>query len=345
MDMSSVKPQEGLVSVIIPAFNAERCLQDSVDGALAQTYAPIEVIVVNDGSTDATAAVAARYGERIVYREQANRGQGAARNAGLRISQGEFVAFLDADDYWKPTFVQTCVEYLRAHRDVVAASTGLITRMFDGTETLHPQPFCTSDGAGGEPFVIEDFFDFWARYDHVRTGSNVIRRSIIDLAGLQREDLRIAQDLEYWGYLATFGKWAFIPAPLWIGNSRQVARRSWLAKYEPRRRLCPEVEQWNSRIEPRLRPSEREGYARMRGRVAMIYAHNKILGGARASAYEVVRKYGRAMPACTMSRVLRGAARLGRGGWFLGCQVIYLKEWLKAARLRLGRRHCTVEGA
>lgn len=343
--MSRMSPAEGLVSVIIPAFNAERCLRDAVDSAFNQTYAPIEVIVVNDGSSDATAEVAAGYGERIVYLEQGNRGQGAARNAGLRVARGEFVAFLDADDYWKSTFVQTCVEFLRSHPDVIAASTGLITKMFDGTETLHPYPFCTPEGAAREPFVIEDFFDFWARYDHVRTGSNVIRRSAIDQAGLQREDLRIAQDLEYWGYLATFGKWAFIPVPLWIGNSRQVARRNWLAKYETRRRLCPDVEQWNSRIEPRLRPSEREGYTRMRGRVAMIYAHNKILAGARGSAYEVVRKYGRAMPTCTMSRVLRGAARLGRGGWFLGCQAIYLKEWFKAARLRVGRRQCAGRGA
>ena len=152
------------------------------------------------------------------------------------------------------------------------------------------------------------------RYDHVRTGSNVIRHSVIRQAGLQCDDLRIAQDLEYWGYLATFGKWAFIPRPLWVGNSRRAARRQgWLTKYRNRRKLCPEVEQWGRRIEPRLPPCEREAYTRVRGRVALIYAQNKILAGARASAYDVVEEYGSTMPACRLSQILwrRG---LGGGG-------------------------------
>ena len=324
------------ISVIIPACNCAECLRQAVDSALSQELAPLEVIVVNDGSTDATRSVAARYGGRIVYLEQENLGQGAARNAALRIARGEFIAFLDADDYWRPAFLRTCVELLVSHPELIAVSTGLITRMLDGSEVVHPRPFCTDQKRWNDLLILDNFFDFWARYDHVRTGSSVIRHAVIRQAGPQRADLRVSQDLEYWGYLATFGTWGFTPRPLWVGNSRQAARRQgWLAKYEKRRRLCPDIEQWGSRIEPRLRPCEREGYARVRGRVALVYAQNKILAGARDSAYAVVRQYGSTMPRCRMSRMMRSAIRFGRPGWFLACNTISLKEWAKAARLRL----------
>jgi glycosyltransferase involved in cell wall biosynthesis len=89
-----------LVSCIVPVFNAERYLAEALDSILSQTYQPVEVIVVDDGSTDGTAQVAAGYGERITYLYQENSGPAAARNKGIDAAQGEFVAFLDADDVW-----------------------------------------------------------------------------------------------------------------------------------------------------------------------------------------------------------------------------------------------------
>jgi glycosyltransferase involved in cell wall biosynthesis len=89
-----------LISCIVPAFNAERYLGEALDSILAQTWRPIEVIVVDDGSADDTAQVAKRYGERITYICQANAGPAAARNRGLDAATGAYVAFLDADDVW-----------------------------------------------------------------------------------------------------------------------------------------------------------------------------------------------------------------------------------------------------
>ncbi|MFC1452059.1 glycosyltransferase family 2 protein [Verrucomicrobiota bacterium] len=91
-----------LVSCIVPAFNAERFLGEAVDSILGQTYRPIEVIVVDDGSTDRTADVASGYGDQIVYVRQLNAGPAAARNEGLTRAKGAYVAFLDADDLWHP---------------------------------------------------------------------------------------------------------------------------------------------------------------------------------------------------------------------------------------------------
>ncbi len=90
-----------LVSVVMPAFNAALYLRTAIDSVLAQTHQPLELIVVDDGSTDATASVMASYGARIIAVDAVeNGGIGAARNRGLAEATGAFVAFMDADDIW-----------------------------------------------------------------------------------------------------------------------------------------------------------------------------------------------------------------------------------------------------
>ena len=91
-----------LISCIIPVFNGERYLGEALDSILAQTYRPVEIIVVDDGSTDKTGELVARYGDRIRYFRQNNEGAPTARNAGLSAARGAFVAFLDSDDLWHP---------------------------------------------------------------------------------------------------------------------------------------------------------------------------------------------------------------------------------------------------
>lgn len=88
------------VSCIVPAFNGERYLREALDSILAQTYRPLEVIVADDGSTDATAAIVSSYGDRVRYLFQPNAGPAAACNLGLSAAQGDFIAFLAADDLW-----------------------------------------------------------------------------------------------------------------------------------------------------------------------------------------------------------------------------------------------------
>lgn len=91
-----------LVSVVIGAYNAERYLAEAIDSVLRQTYRPIELVVVDDGSDDRTADVARSYGDRVRYRHQRNAGNGAARNTGVQASTGGLLAFLDADDRFTP---------------------------------------------------------------------------------------------------------------------------------------------------------------------------------------------------------------------------------------------------
>jgi glycosyltransferase involved in cell wall biosynthesis len=97
-----VSGEPHVVSCIVPVYNGERYLAEALESILGQTYRSLEVIVVDDGSTDGTAAVLATYRQRITCLHQTNAGHAAARNRGLAVARGEFVAFLDADDLWHP---------------------------------------------------------------------------------------------------------------------------------------------------------------------------------------------------------------------------------------------------
>jgi glycosyltransferase involved in cell wall biosynthesis len=108
--------QPGLVSIIIPAYNAERYICQTIESVLTQSYPQWELIIVNDGSTDRTAEIVAQYTDpRLTVIHQANEGISAARNTALEQAQGEFVAFLDADDLYLPDHLKVTVGYLQTH--------------------------------------------------------------------------------------------------------------------------------------------------------------------------------------------------------------------------------------
>lgn len=106
------------VSVIIPTYNRAGMVEKAIDSVFSQTYPNIELIVVDDGSTDGTREILETYGDRIIAVYQPNGGAGKARNAGLRLATGEFIAFLDSDDYYLPDKIRLEAEFLCANPDV-----------------------------------------------------------------------------------------------------------------------------------------------------------------------------------------------------------------------------------
>src|SRR5687768_8169523 len=111
-----------LISVIIPNYNYGIYLGQAIDSVLKQTYSKVEIIVVDDGSTDNSQDILIKYKEKITFIKQANKGVGAARNTGVKNSSGEFVSFLDSDDIWLPTKLERQLEVMLADDEI-----GLIT--------------------------------------------------------------------------------------------------------------------------------------------------------------------------------------------------------------------------
>lgn len=131
-----------LISVIMPCFNAEKYLREAIESVTRQTYTNIELIIVDDGSTDNSVRIAQSYSNRVIFLRQNNKGPYPARNMGIRASNGKFVAFLDADDYWRTD----CLEKLFAalcNSDAILA--------YCGWQNIG------LTGVAGEPYIPPDY--------------------------------------------------------------------------------------------------------------------------------------------------------------------------------------------
>jgi glycosyltransferase involved in cell wall biosynthesis len=123
------------VSVIIPNYNYAKYVRKAIESVLLQTYSNLEVIVVNNGSTDDSLQVLKEFGEKIELIDQSNLGQSGARNSGLRRSTGDLIAFLDADDFWEPTKLEKQIALI--NEDVQLVYCGIST--FDETITVNTE--------------------------------------------------------------------------------------------------------------------------------------------------------------------------------------------------------------
>jgi glycosyltransferase involved in cell wall biosynthesis len=168
------------ISVIMPAYNAERFLEEAVASVRRQDYRNLEVIVIDDGSTDRTGEIAKSLGSPVRYLLQAHRGPAVARNRGIREARGDVIAFLDADDLWPDGKLALQIARLRDAPDVDVILGRIQYRGIDGTE-VPDIPF-----EGPDRTVT-----------HVHLGSGVFRRSVFDRVGLFDESLSYSEDLDW----------------------------------------------------------------------------------------------------------------------------------------------------
>ncbi|WP_158538123.1 glycosyltransferase [Corallincola holothuriorum] len=198
------------VSVIIPAYNREAYIEETINSVLYQTFQNFELIVVDDGSTDNTRNILESFDdERISILEhpgRANKGQSAAINLGLKHAKGEFIAILDSDDYWLPEKLEIQVAYLQQHNDI-----GLVyangTAVDPNRNHLYPiynedHRECSDPGR-----VLKDCYFF------VPTNS-LVRSEVIRKVGEFDESLRAAQDHDMAIRIAETTKLAYINTPL-----------------------------------------------------------------------------------------------------------------------------------
>ena len=126
------------VSIVIPAYNAEPCLLETLESALSQTYPAHEILVIDDGSKDRTEEIARSFGDRVRYIKQQNQGIAGARNTGIREATGDWIAFLDHDDLFLPEKIEREVAELEKNPELVVVYSAFTYFYSDGTTKLQP---------------------------------------------------------------------------------------------------------------------------------------------------------------------------------------------------------------
>jgi len=176
-------------SVIIPSYNAAPLVVQAVESVLAQTHAAHEILVIDDGSTDDTAACLEPYQDRIRYLHQSNAGVAAARNRGLAEATGDWIAFLDADDVWHPSKLARQARVIAEHPQV-----GLLaTLCYDWPAAGHPELPSGSD----HKIAIVPFESLVVR-NQIVTSSVVARREVIDQVGGFDPRMQGPEDYDLW---------------------------------------------------------------------------------------------------------------------------------------------------
>ncbi len=197
-----------LVSVIIPAYNAETHLPRALKSVLSQTHEAVEIIVIDDGSLDETVDICGKYGDQIRYFYQKNKGVSSARNRGIQEARGEFIAFLDADDEWKPYFLELLLGHLRDNPEV-SATTGAQIFVSSESERIHP------DDSKYQFDRVVDYYDIFGRGPNfVHTSSAVYRKSVVDVVGGFTSWMRHNEDTEFFIRISMLTDWYVSSEPL-----------------------------------------------------------------------------------------------------------------------------------
>jgi glycosyltransferase involved in cell wall biosynthesis len=321
-------------TAIITAYNAERYVSRAIESALGQSFGVVYVIVVDDGSSDNTPEVARSYGDRVeLIRLEKNSGPAVGRTAGLMNCKTEFMAFLDSDDYWMPDFVKETISFLDAHPEVIAVKTSYCKKDWDGKEYYKPiLDSVDAEYYGDNGAVCPNFYQFWSKYMGVLTGTVMMRTEAALKTGGQRADLRLTQDLEFWAYLATFGRWGFVPKPLFVTDQLAITPAERLSKIKRRYMFFRnmEVEDWARRVRPRLNnPESLEGFQRVLKRIALTIILANTYTFRFKKSYRLANEYKDDLGS-GLGSVLRLGIRGGPLLWPLVCLALRLREITKA---------------
>lgn len=224
-----------LVSVVIPTYNRAGLLPRAIESVLAQTYGNVEIVVVDDGSTDNTQAVLDGFRDRIRCIRTGNMGASHARNVGMRASVGQYIAFLDSDDSYYPYKLSLQVDWMERHPEI-----GMVSSEFSGVQDdenileYHLKQYHTiyeERGWGFEDIYPEredifidgmgrtvacysgDIFDFALMGTLIMSNTILFRREALDVAGYQNETYRFAEDYEFVLRLCKHFRVGFIDVP------------------------------------------------------------------------------------------------------------------------------------
>jgi len=234
------------VSVIIPAYNAADTIGQALESAFAQSFKDYEVVLVDDGSTDAIDAAIAPYRDRIKLIRQRNRGISGAKNAGVAAASGDYLAFLDADDIWMPERLARTVAVLEADPRCVLVSGGATTIDKDGTPSVE---YSIERAASVTPGLIE----IVSGETEIKVSSVLIRREVFERVGGFDEAafgrLRGGEGPYLYSLASEHGTIRIVPEALVKYRAELTRNRMWM--YEHGRRIL--IRKWRKRYGGKIR--------------------------------------------------------------------------------------------
>jgi glycosyltransferase involved in cell wall biosynthesis len=212
--------EQPTVTALVPTYNNDRYICETVESVLAQTYPIHEIIVVDDGSTDRTGEVLAPYAGRIHYVRQANAGAPTARNTGLALATGQWVALLDSDDLWVANKTQLQIEYALRNPSCSAVYSDMKT--FDSTGIIEESVKVSRNLTMPSGRIFPQLF----AETLFQTSSLIIRKSCIDQIGSFDTTLRMGEDYEFFLRLAQHYEFGYVDQPLVLyrQHPRQLTR-------------------------------------------------------------------------------------------------------------------------
>ncbi|MGH6553680.1 glycosyltransferase family 2 protein [Bacteroides hominis] len=282
------------LSIIIPIYNAAPLLNRCIESIFNQkTNYSYEVIFIDDGSSDNSIEIIKKRKEKnIILYQQANSGPAAARNKGIELAKGKYCTFIDADDYWNNGYIEQTVQFLNEHQECVAVSVAC-QNFTSFSKNPSYNPSWMDNTMHETPFVINDFFEYWANYCHVGTCSTTMCTNKVRETGGMRLDLRVTEDYEFWAYLSTFGQWGVIPSILYVSDGNDVtAKQGWVKKMEKRWNNAPSIAEWEKRIIQRLPLKLPISFLKARGCVSRNLTYCQLLSGRLKLSRHEALKYG-----------------------------------------------------
>lgn len=191
------------VTVVIPTYNRADFLAEAVDSVLNQTWKDLEILVVDDGSTDRTREVMARYGKRLKYFYKKNEGPSSARNVGIREAMGTYVAFLDSDDVWDPEKLSIQMEFMRKHPEIKLVCTDSCE--IDSSESREGKL---------KRDLMGSLFSLLYSNSFIRTSTVLMNKACFQEVGYFDERYQSAEDYDVWLRVARRYPIAYLSRPL-----------------------------------------------------------------------------------------------------------------------------------
>ncbi len=207
------------IAAVIPAYNAEKYIARAIDSVLAQTHQPDEIIVVDDGSTDATAEIIKQYTPQVQYLYQQNAGGSIARNTAIEAAKSKWITFLDADDQWLPQKLQIQIEHLKRNPDLVWSYTNFTVHYLKDDSQKPSHDLTAGARLLNEKEYFETYFAAFLAGRPTSTITVIIKRQALIQVGMFIPGQKWAQDADLaWRMAYRWPKIGYISQPLSINH-------------------------------------------------------------------------------------------------------------------------------